>query len=86
MLTMGTGKSTFQMELKQLIPGVFYKFRDINTITVVATCTFKDKKGQESRGDVMRAKFTRDNADSINWGNIDSDNLPTIADDYWVHQ
>jgi hypothetical protein len=85
LLTKGTAETAFQVNLERLIPGVFYKYHDIDSITVIGTCTFKDKKGHESHGNAMRAKFTRDNSESINWGNISLSDLPAIADDYWVH-
>jgi hypothetical protein len=85
MLTKDWGRTVFQQHLKSSIPTTFYKFRDINTITIIATGTFVDIKGRESHGDAMWATFSRDTSESINWNNILSDNLPTLADKYWAH-
>jgi hypothetical protein len=87
MLTGSSGKSSFTIELEKIIPGAFYKFRDINSITITATAAFSDdiRGHSRGRGDVLRATFSRANAESIVWDHIVLDNLPQIADKFWQH-
>lgn len=44
-----------------------------------------DQKGNESSGVVVRLMVTRKNAESINWDNVITDNIPKIVDEYWEH-
>jgi hypothetical protein len=87
MMTGSLGKSSFTVELSKIIPGAFYKFRDINSITITASAAFSDDiRGQSrGRGDVLRATFSRANVESIVWDHIVLDNLPQIADKFWQH-
>ena len=87
MMTGSSGKSSFTLELEKIIPGAFYKFRDINSITITATAAFGDDiRGQsQGRGDVLRAAFSRANAESIVWDHVRLDNLPQLADKFWQH-
>jgi hypothetical protein len=86
MMTGGWGKSSFNVELEKIIPGAFYKFRDINSITITATAMYSDDiRGQSrGRGDVLRATFSRANAESIVWDHVVLDNLPRLADKFWL--
>lgn len=36
----------------------------------------------EKVGKVMTVEFT---ADTVNWDNVDPENIPKVADDYWEH-
>jgi hypothetical protein len=85
MMTGSSGKSSFTLELEKIIPGAFYKFRDINSITITATAAFSDdiRGHSRGRGDVLRATFSRANAESIVWDHIVLDDLPQIADKFW---
>jgi hypothetical protein len=87
MLTGSSGKSSFTIELEKIIPGAFYKFRDINSITITATAAFSDdiRGHSRGRGDVLRATFSRANAESIVWDRINLSDLPRLADKFWQH-
>jgi hypothetical protein len=87
MMTGSWGKSSFTLELEKIIPGAFYKFRDINRITVTATAAYqRDIRGHDTgRGDVLRATFSRANAESIVWDRINLSDLPRLADKFWQH-
>jgi hypothetical protein len=87
MMTGSWGKSSFTVELSKIIPGAFYKFRDINSITITATAAFGDDiRGQsQGRGDILRATFSRANAESIVWDHVRLGNLPQLADKFWQH-
>ena len=85
MLTKGTGETAFRVQIENLVPAMFYKYRDIQKITVMAFCTFRNKRGQESYDRVMTAAFTRKNAESVNWEKVRLDDLLELADVYWEH-
>jgi hypothetical protein len=58
MLTGSVGKSSFIAQVENILPRAFYKFRDINRITITASAAFTDDiRGQaRGRGNVLRAK------------------------------
>jgi hypothetical protein len=46
----------------------------------------RDIRGQDTgRGDVLRATFSRANAESIVWHRINLSDLPRLADKFWQH-
>lgn len=45
-----------------------------------------DVYGNSENGVIVKIMLTKETADSINWDNFNSDNLPIIADDYFEHQ
>ena len=83
MLTASVGKSSFTVHMKDIIPAAFSKFPEVNSITIIATCGTKDKRGHEGRADCMRTTFTRENSASIVWKNISYGDLPQLADAFW---
>jgi hypothetical protein len=54
---------------------------------VTATASFRDdiRGHSRGRGAVLRATFTRANAESIVWDRIAWDDLPLLADEFWQH-
>jgi len=54
-------------------------------ITVECTFELVDKYGQADAGVVMRGTFRRSELRRINWSNFLADDLPQIADDFFVH-
>lgn len=44
-----------------------------------------DDRGNSELGRVALITMTRKNADTINWPNFLTDNVPTVADTYWEH-
>jgi hypothetical protein len=81
------GKWSFSVELSKIIPGAFYKFRDINSITIEATAALNnDIRGHSrGRGTVLHATFSRANAESIVWDHIQLSDLPLLADTFWQY-
>jgi hypothetical protein len=80
-------KSNFTVQLENMIPVLFYKFRNINSVTITATAELaNDIRGHsQGRGDVMQAEFSRANVESIVWDKVYSHDLPAIADHFWQH-
>lgn len=68
-----------------IIPAVFAKFPELSMITISSTATLVDIKGNESTKEVMSIRFSRDNSATINWENINRDNVMKVADQSWVH-
>lgn len=73
------------MDSKDLFKRAFNERSDINTLKLVWYLDLVDAKGNTSVGQVMHITLSRENADTINWDNILTDNLPKVADGYWEH-
>lgn len=58
---------------------------DLDEITINASLQLVDQYGNESLGKVMTVTFTRTTWEKINWDNFITDNLPSVADEYWVN-
>jgi hypothetical protein len=84
-MTKSSMQSTFKLKLRDILPGVFRKFRDIDQIDVTTTAAFQDQRGHESRGNLIRASFTRSNAKTIVWEKVALDAMPGLADRFWQH-
>src|SRR5690606_8891183 len=61
------------------------KFEELERIAFVWMFPLVDKYGNESDGKIMSIDFTREIIDKINFDNVDFNNAPTIAEDYWEH-
>lgn len=57
----------------------------IESITVNAYLPLVDQYGNEAPGKVMTVNLIRETWSKINWDNFNEDNLPKIADFYFVH-
>jgi len=64
---------------------VLAQFPVIGMLTIVGNGSFVDIRGHSSYGPYARIEFLRSTSDGINWQNIDKNNLPKLADKYWVH-
>lgn len=58
---------------------------NIDSVTVNAFLPLVDQYGNEAPGKVMTVNLTRETWSKINWNNFNEDNLPNIADFYFVH-
>jgi hypothetical protein len=84
MVTDNTGLSQLEHVTRLLVPKLFVKFPDVTYVDIAATATFKDIKGNESRGPFAEIGFSRAQAASINWDKIVSGDLPRLADHFWT--
>jgi predicted RNA-binding Zn-ribbon protein involved in translation (DUF1610 family) len=84
MVTDNTGLSQLEYVTRLLVPGLFAKFPDVTYVDIAATATFKDIKGNESRGPFAEIGFSRAEAASINWNKIVSGDVPKLADHFWT--
>lgn len=84
-LTISTARSAYYSKLKQVVPEVFARFPDVEKIRFEGLAEFKDIRGNMSLGTAIWAEFSRANAASVNWQQVESDNLLKIADASWAH-
>jgi hypothetical protein len=83
-LTAWSSRVTFYQHVQSIVPAVFARFPQITSIDIFGTGKFKDVRGNESRGNAAHMLFTRANASTIRWNNINPDNLPRLADSAWL--
>lgn len=57
----------------------------INSVTVNAYIPLVDQYGNEAPGKVMTVNLTKETWSKINWDNFITDNLPNVADLYYIH-
>ena len=84
MLTASTAKSTFLFQAKRFFKEAFTS-PVVQFACVEGTATFKDIRGNESRGKAIQLCMSRSNALRVNWDNIDTDKLPQIVDSSFIH-
>lgn len=58
---------------------------NVNSVTIEPHLTLVDRYGQESLRRVATITITRATWEKINWDNFLIDNLPNVADNYWLH-
>ncbi len=58
---------------------------DINAIIAEPHLTLVDQYGEESLSRVALITINRETWERINWDNFMTDNLPNVADSYWLH-
>lgn len=82
-LSQGIQRHAFERHVQWIVPHVFAKFPAINEITMSATARVVDLRGHGREAGAMMVKFTRANAATVDWDNVDPDNLLRIADTQW---
>ena len=65
------------------VPKVFATFPELRTMDIAFNSELTDIKGHQSNEEVVRFKFSRNNADSVSWDHVDPDNVRKFADQYW---
>lgn len=73
----------FEMQTKEIVPAIFNRFHDVQSINIIAEATLQNTRGNQFHTPVLRIEFTRRNANTINWQNVLGENLPRIADNFW---
>ena len=68
--------------LKELAPILS---QDIHSITVEPYLILVDQYGKEELSKVALITINRATWEEINWENFLTDNIPNIADNYWLH-
>ena len=77
-------KGTWRMDTK-IFSALYSSEISIASIKIVNNATLVDKYGNKSDEAVMMATVSQTLAQKIAWENFNSDNLPIVAEDYWIH-
>ena len=82
------GKATavraFGEMTKKIAPGVFSKFPKIRSVELIGNLALHDKRGNETVDRAVMAKFSKANAATIKWDDVDPANVVEIADKHWI--
>lgn len=84
-LTAGTAVSGFNLDTARLIPAVFAKFPQVDSIIFRESGPFRDIRGNESKEEMLRISFMRADASQIHWDRINYDDVPKLGEHYWMH-
>ncbi|WP_375789398.1 hypothetical protein ACE10Z_19790 [Bradyrhizobium sp. Pha-3] len=84
-LTAGTAVSGFNVYTARLIPAVFAKFPQVESIVFRESGPFRDIRGNESTEEMLRISFMRTDANQIHWDRINYDDIPKLGEHYWMH-
>jgi hypothetical protein len=83
-----TGKATavraFGEITKKIAQGAFGKFPKIKSVQLIGNLALRDKHGHDTVDRAMMVKFSKVNAATINWENVDPANVVEIADKQWI--
>ena len=83
-----TGKATavraFGEITKKLAQGAFNKFPKIKSVQLIGNLALRDKHGNDTVDRAVMVKFSKVNAATINWENVDPANVVEIADKHWI--
>jgi hypothetical protein len=83
-----SGKATavgaFGEITKKIAQGAFSKFPKVKSVQLIGNLALRDKHGHDTVDRAVMAKFSRVNAATINWENIDPAKVVEIADKHWI--
>jgi hypothetical protein len=83
-----TGKATavraFGEITKKIAQGAFSKFPKIKSVQLIGNLALRDKHGNDTVDRAVMVKFSKVNAATINWENVDPANVVEIADKHWI--
>ncbi len=80
-----SARTAFLLQAQELIPLLFNHIASASAVVVAASVGFSDIRGHQLRGKALEMRFSRLNADRINWRYVRKEDLPRIADAYWEH-
>jgi hypothetical protein len=84
-LTASTAVSGFNLIVARVVPTVFAKFPQVQSIVFRESGPFHDIKGNESTEEMLRIAFTREESDQIHWDKIKYDDIPKLGEHYFMH-
>lgn len=84
-LSAGTAVSGFNVNVVRVVPVIFARFPQVNSIIFRESGPFHDIRGNESTEEMLRIAFMREDCDRIHWEKIDYDNIPKLGENYWMH-
>jgi len=77
-------RTSYYMDVQSYLEEV--KELPINEVYIAAWTTLTDQYGSESEAIVLSTTFSKDTIAKINFDNITTDNIPAIADDFFIRQ
>ena len=69
---------------KKIAQGAFSKFPKIKSVQLIGNLALHDKHGNDTVDRAVMVKFSRVNAATIDWENVDPANVVEIADKHWI--
>jgi hypothetical protein len=84
-LSAGTAVSGFNLNVVRMVPIIFAKFPQVNSIIFRESGPFHDVRGNESSEEMLRIAFMREDSDRVHWDKINYDNIPKLGENYWMH-
>ncbi len=83
-LTAGMIKGSAMTDIQRILKSVQSAGYPYSEISVVGTFPLKDRFGNSSEDEVVRATYKRSTVDRINWDGFDENNIYKIADSVWL--
>lgn len=77
-------KFRFYQNARLLIP-ILLLHPDVAEVSLQARVLVKDIHGSEEETPVIKILVKRSQARKINWGEIESEEIPKVVDSYWIH-
>lgn len=74
----------FLMDIRDLLKNL-KSDSSVQTFAFNVTYPLVDNYGNESEDIVIKAEFSRETVDKINFDNFDFNKIPEVADEYWSH-
>ncbi|WFU37368.1 hypothetical protein QA640_23035 [Bradyrhizobium sp. CB82] len=84
-LSASTAVSGFNVNVARMVPVIFARFPQVNSIIFRESGPFHDIRGNESTEEMLRIAFMREDSDRIHWDRISYDNIPKLGENYWMH-
>jgi hypothetical protein len=69
---------------RKIAQGAFSKFPKLKSVQVIGNLALRDKHGNETVDRAVMVKFSKVNAATINWENVDPAAIVGIADKHWL--
>ena len=69
---------------KKIAQGAFSKFPKIKSVQLIGNLALRDKHGNDTVDRAVMAKFSKVNAATIKWEDVDPANVVEIADKHWI--
>jgi len=69
---------------KKIAQGAFSKFPKIKSVQLIGNLAMRDKHGNDTVDRAVMVKFSKVNAATIKWENVDPANVVEIADKHWI--
>jgi hypothetical protein len=77
-----TARHIFLERTRNLVPLVFKKFPEADSIFIEACGDFVDIRGNKRNDVIFFVRIERDNSDTTNWSDVKPDNIMKFADTY----